>query len=259
MKVADMHYDFKKKLNKVDSQQHRNLLIPEIDWVLNEAQMLFINMIAQPRNHGVGGFEKSLRNTHDLQSLVRVKDLAKLGTLPQDQGLLKEYYHWIVLPDDYLYFISAKAKTEKKGCKDRWATIYIRQHDDEFEKSPFDQSSFEWRTVNATFETLTLDDKPDKKRKYVNSLKLYTDGTFVVNSANITYLKEPRRIYFADGLSTKEYKLPSGELLKGSSDCELPEHTHSAIVDLAVQITSGELGLPTYQIHSQKLKINQTL
>jgi len=36
MTVKDMHYDFKKKLNKVDSQQNRNLLIPEIDWTHND-------------------------------------------------------------------------------------------------------------------------------------------------------------------------------------------------------------------------------
>ena len=44
-----MHYDFKKKLNKIDSQQKKNLLIPEIDWTLNEAQNLYVDIIAQPR------------------------------------------------------------------------------------------------------------------------------------------------------------------------------------------------------------------
>jgi len=44
-----MHYDLKVKLNKVDSQQYRNLLIPEIDWALNEAQNIFIKNIAEPR------------------------------------------------------------------------------------------------------------------------------------------------------------------------------------------------------------------
>ena len=38
MNISEMHYDFKKKLNKVDSEQNRNLLVPEIDWALNEAQ-----------------------------------------------------------------------------------------------------------------------------------------------------------------------------------------------------------------------------
>ena len=48
MTIQDMHYDFKKKLNKIDSQQNRNLLIPEIDWTLNEAQELFVKITAFP-------------------------------------------------------------------------------------------------------------------------------------------------------------------------------------------------------------------
>ena len=45
MNIREMHYDVKKKINKLDSQQNRNLLIPEIDWALNEAMSLFIKMI----------------------------------------------------------------------------------------------------------------------------------------------------------------------------------------------------------------------
>ena len=37
MNIREMHYDFKKKFNKIDSQKNRNLLVPEIDWSLNEA------------------------------------------------------------------------------------------------------------------------------------------------------------------------------------------------------------------------------
>ncbi len=33
MSIKRMHYDIKVKLNKVDSQQYRNLLIPEIQWL----------------------------------------------------------------------------------------------------------------------------------------------------------------------------------------------------------------------------------
>ena len=61
MNISEMHYDFKKKLNKVDSEQNRNLLVPEIDWALNEAQELFIKWISEPRQRSYLGFEKSQR------------------------------------------------------------------------------------------------------------------------------------------------------------------------------------------------------
>ena len=44
MTIQEMHYDVKMKLNKVDSQQYRNLIIPQVDWILNEAQELFVKL-----------------------------------------------------------------------------------------------------------------------------------------------------------------------------------------------------------------------
>jgi len=37
MTTKEMHYDFKQKFNKIDSQKNKGLLVPEIDWLLNEA------------------------------------------------------------------------------------------------------------------------------------------------------------------------------------------------------------------------------
>ena len=59
MTIQDMHYDFKKKLDKIDSQQNKNLLIPEIDWVLNEAQEMFVKIVAFPKKYEYLGLRKS--------------------------------------------------------------------------------------------------------------------------------------------------------------------------------------------------------
>ena len=42
MTVENMHFDFKMKLNKVDSAKNRNFRPEEIDWLLNEAMDIFI-------------------------------------------------------------------------------------------------------------------------------------------------------------------------------------------------------------------------
>jgi|GEM_PF-6135448 len=42
----------------------------------------------------------------------------------------------------------------------------------------------------------------------------------------------------------------------GFQDCELPEHTHREIVDIAVLLVSGELQLPDYQIKFNKINMN---
>ena len=69
MSIKRMHYDVKVKLNKVDSQQFRGLLIPEIDWALNEALGIFIKRIAEPRKIQQPfdfGFEKNQRYIDDI-------------------------------------------------------------------------------------------------------------------------------------------------------------------------------------------------
>jgi hypothetical protein len=49
MTTKEMHYDFKRKLIKVDSQNNRNFLVPGKLTLLNEAEEIFIKLIAEPR------------------------------------------------------------------------------------------------------------------------------------------------------------------------------------------------------------------
>lgn len=226
MNIKEMHYDFKKKLNKIDSAQYRNLLIPEIDWVLNEAQEIFVKSIAEPHSYSYLGFEKSQRNTDDIRTLVKKSDITV------NNGKIN-------LPDDYMYFVSAKA-IMNNACGDRQATIRIRQHDDDFESSPFDKSSYDWAMVNAVFEG--------------NNLILFTDNTFVNRSVQLVYIKKPVYMHDAEDFNLTGYSLPNGNTLYGYQDCELPEQVHRDIVDLAVQIASGELETNGYQIHTRKVQ-----
>ena len=229
-----MHYDFKQKLNKIDSQQYRNLRIPEIDWKLNEAQELFVKMIAEPRLRNYLGFETSQRSIDDIRTVV-----------------VKDYCSSIVnniatLPENYWHFLSGYVTMDKGNCKGvKSNPINIRQHDDEFEVSPFDSSSFEWREVNALF--------------YEKGLKFYTDGTFTNKLFCMNYIKELKYIHNAADFGAGSYRLPSGTLLTGSVSCELPKGTHREIVDLAVAIASNDLQNPDFQNKIQKLKFNNLL
>lgn len=237
MTIEEMHYDFKKKLNKVDSQQYNNLLIPEIDWVLNEAQNVFIDIIAEPRIRTYLGFEKSQKNIDDIRTLV-VND--QCSTSLSQTG--DNFYY--TLPLNYRYYVNSKCYISKGNCSHVKSKIFVRQHDDEFEDSPFDKSSFEWRTVNLLFVG-------------TNEVKLHTDGTFVIDEFCLSYIKNPVYIHNAANFrTTGTYNLPSGTVLTGTQDCELPEHTHREIVDIAVMITTGEIESPAYQLKLGKLGLN---
>ena len=229
MTIQDMHYDFKKKLNKIDSQQNRNLLIPEIDWALNEALELFVKWIAKPRLRAGIGFEMSQRSIDDIRTLVVNSQCSTITS------------NLATLPVDYWHFLNGKVTMTKGACTTVGRFI-PRQHDDMFEESPFDKSSFEWKEVNGHFVGDTI--------------KLFTDGTFVNTQFCLSYIKKHPYMNYAAGFTGGTYTLPSGTVLSTPQDCLLPFHTHREIVDIAVLIASGEIQAADYEIKLQKLGNN---
>ena len=132
---------------------------------------------------------------------------------------------------------------DKGNCRGVKGRLHVRQHDDEFENSPFDKSSFEWRIVNGLFIT--------------EGVKVFDDGTFTNKSLVLSYIRKPSYIHNANAFRNGTYQLPSGRVLEGTVDCELPEHTHREIVDIAVALVSGELLSNDYQVKLSKLNINE--
>lgn len=230
MTIQDMHYDLKKKLNKVDSQQYRNLLIPEIDWALNEAMEIFVKIVAQPRYKTQMGFETTQRTIDDIRTIVVHEETVNVNN------------NIVTLPANYWHFLNAMAVMTKGLCTSTGRVI-IRQHDDNFESSPFDKSSFEWKTINCVFTE--------------DGMRLYTDGTFNISSIFLSYIRRPVYMHYAQGFNAGTYTLPSGVVLSGSANCELPDHTHREIVDIAVLILSGELQTKDLQVKQMKLNFNQ--
>lgn len=234
MTIKEMHYDFKKKFNKVDSQKNRNVLVPEIDWFLNEAEEIFIKLIAEPRGKSNLGFETSQRTTEDIKSIVVSKTI-----VPNPETKV------VTLPVDYKYYIAGNCTITKEKCTNKKAKFFIVQHDDENEDSIFNESSFEWREVNAVFNS--------------GGLQVFTDGTFTVNNVSITYIRKTLYMHNAEDFRVGGYIMPSGVALTGSVNCELPDHTHREIVDIAVMLASSEIQTSDYQVKLNKLNFNQII
>jgi hypothetical protein len=238
MSIKKMHYDLKVKLNKVDSQQYRNLLIPEIDWALNEAQSIFIKRIAEPRKMQQVfdfGFEKNQRNIDDIRTIVK-------DSVSQMAIKIDDFKYKVELPEDYMYLVSCKAIASKGNCFNVITECVLRQHDDSFEFSPFDKSSFEWREINIRF--------------YDGGIKAFSDGTFTISSLELDYIKKPVYIHNAEDFgSSSQYILPNGILLTGFQDCELPFQTHAEIVDIAALVLTGQLQYADYNIKREKLNL----
>lgn len=237
MNIKEMHYDFKQKLNKIDSEQYRNLKVPEIDWKLNEAINLFVKIVAMPKVFVGLGFEVTSRITDDIRSLVIDSKSLTLSKIDEEHYLAE-------LPADYLYYVNLGKMLIKQGeCTVKAEKIFYRQHDDNFMSSVFDKSSFLWREVNF--------------RLYSEGIKIYTEGSFSVESAFLDYVKIPAVVNNSESYPSGSYKTLDGTVLSTNVDCDLPLETHREIVDLAVAITTGDLQIPDLQVKMGKLQFNQ--
>lgn len=232
MSIKAMHYDFKMKYNKVDSQSNRNFLVPEIDWLLNQAANLFVQIIAEPRLVKNLGFETSQRTIDDISSIVVSND--SLWRTVTNKT--------VTLPDDYNYFIRGLVKVKKGKCNiiDRFKIV---QHDDLNEESSFYKSSFEWREFNAL--------------RHSGGLRFFTDGTFEITDVCVNYIRKMKFMHNAEAFNAGGYVSANGVSLTGFENCELPETTHSEIVDIAVLLASGNIQTSDYQIRLNKLNLNQ--
>lgn len=237
MTAREMHYDLKQKLNKLDSQKYRNLVVPEIDWKLNEAQEVFVKMIAEPRLRSQLGFEMNERTIDDIRTIVvNQKPIDYLtANIYDDLSFIVDF------PDDYWFYANSKVIATKGSCEDKRLATRQIQHDDEAEISPFDKSSFEWRVSNIRFIS--------------DGIRVFTDGTYTINKMALSYLIQPTMIHNAQDFQTGTYNMMDGTPLTGSQNCMLPKPVHREIVDLAVLIIAGDLSLPDYMLKQNKLKL----
>ena len=237
MNIKEMHYDLKGKLNKLDSEQYRNLKVPEIDWKLNEAIELFVKIVAEPKYAKRLGFEISQRVIDDIRTIVVNSEVLTEVAKDSDTATFS-------LPATYFDYVSTDKLMIKSGtCEVAADKIMVRQHDDDFQASSFDRSNFLWREVNIRF--------------FDKGVKVFTSGEFTVESFKIDFIKKPTSVNNSESYIGGSYKTLTGVTLSTNVDCDLPSSVHREVVDLAVAIITGDLQIPDYQIKKDKLKYNQ--
>lgn len=207
MNIKEMHYDFLVKFNKLDSQKNENFLVPEIDWFLNTGLRLYINkktaFLKEPYPISEGR-----RNLEDIKELVVYSHQLSITN------------NLVTLPEDYETLIEGEVIMNKSCCSEnKKGKLIIQNYYTNREISPFNNSSFEWREVNGTFQK--------------NGLQLYDDGTFTNVSCNLTYVKKHPYMHNAEDFDTNGYTSGDNHY-RGIQNCLLSEETHRDIVDLAV-------------------------
>tara|TARA_R110000803_G_scaffold34127_2_gene74662 strand:- start:2150 stop:2902 length:753 start_codon:yes stop_codon:yes gene_type:complete len=250
MTVEEMQYDFKIKFNKLDSNDYRDFQVPEIDWLLNEAQEVFLKQRYGINNTTQKGFEGSQKRIDDLRNLV----MKNISLSPVTQVISDPVSYEGTLPPDYIFAIRVQAVVNKHTCGDKTLVCKPIQHDDLSNclLDPNYNPSYEWGEMPIVYGTLSANAAD------ANRIFGYTDGSFTVTSFILDYLREPKRIAFPGGVPGNVYNLPNGLPVNlPNQNCELPEHTHREIVDIATLIAAGDINHPGYQVKAAKTSMHE--
>lgn len=255
MTVQEQHIDFKRKLNKVDSQNYRNFRPEEIDLYLNEGQDLFIKKRIGINNVYQTGFETTQKRIEDLRDIHVKWEEANIIPLVTAVDSTKFKFDLTDLDPDYLYLTRVSFLATKAGCDNR-VISGIKVETDDLNSvlgSEFYSPSFEWEEVPYVYTG--------------DFIYVYTDGTFAISELQIDYIKRPRRIVNASAVIQTDlgtfpsgfgYLDPNGLALLADVDCELQSmYATSEIVDEAVRLAMIDLGDQRFQLSDLKTKINE--
>lgn len=236
-----MHYDFDVKIDKVASSGRANFTRAERDWLLNRGTEMIIKQRYGLTNPHKTGFEGSQKRVDDLKSLViKYPEQPGISPIVHDENTYEVQLDELVYP--YWFLIRGTAEVVFTDCVDK-ASLRFIQHDDlnYALKDPFNKSSREEILFN--FGRSSSDPT-------VDSIYLYPGGLFL-GAIYLEYIKQPAKLNYGG------YEYIDGVVYAQQSS-DLPEHIHSEIVDLAVQLAAGIIEDPNYvQLKTQQVFIHE--
>jgi hypothetical protein len=198
MTVNEMQYDFTILANTIDKSI---ILSDDVIAHLNLAQDTFLTQLLSTT-------EKTEENTSNLYSVMKEKTVNVVGNKVPFSIFTDNGYH------DFRYLLSISIVTAG-GCPPIFGLKEVRN-----DQIPFLLHDSFWKPKKA-LRVLYL--------KNDNSIEFYTQAGDEVISATFSYIKRPRRLViditnvpFANEIYTEV--------------CELPLHTHTKIVEMAVNL-----------------------
>lgn len=242
MSINEVHYEFKLMKDRVDSLSNQDFNPAEIDWFVKKAQLKFIeHRMAPYSNRRAQGFEASQKRIDDLSTLV-IKYPLQPAIIPTlDNGVYEVPLSSLAFP--YLHLVSAYADVTVATDCTKEVLLHFIQHDDirEALRDPFNSPSLEFLPYNFGRSSSSSSQ---------SSIYIYP-GTLVIPAVYLEYVRYPKspslgNYTYLDGTTTTP------------QDLELPPHTHSEIVSLAVMIASLAVEDPqSVQFKAQDLALSE--
>lgn len=240
MDIRELHYAYKIAKDRIDTLSNQDFNGAEIDWLLNEARMVFLKRRTDPNNSTRRGFEGSQKRTDDLSTLVIKYPLQPALVPTLDEGIYE--VNLTDLAYTYYRLISGKVNATIAEDCDKVIPLRFMQHDDYLSilRDPFNSPSLEFIPYNfgrSSSGTTT-------------SIYMYP-GDFVLNEVFLEYIKYPNKVSLGNYVYLDGVTYPEATL-------EFPEHTHQEIVDIAAEIASMNIDNPEYvALKTRKVLTNE--
>lgn len=204
-----MHIGFQIGVDKVSSLNYPGFEPEEVDFLLNQAQDRFVKTRYGRNNIYRKGFEETQKRTDDIRTIVKNAILTPTPSISSN----KPFGYYVTLPssptDLYWFAVNEEADVLVADCNGNQVTNRVKV-------IPITHDEYN-RIIKDPFN------KPDEE----NVLRLANEGQFELLGSSsfqivtyyLRYLRSPARIDLVNLV-----------------DCELPEHTHQEVVDLACGI-----------------------
>jgi len=217
--VDSLLYKVDQRLNKLSTNEHQQINLEDKILAVNEAQIKLIKQKVDGTSTASGyGLDAFKKRYEDLQSLVVTYNHQPLSLTIKNIELNQWFANLHQLDPKYMFYIDSYVLADKGRCKDRkiWINRDLAKHGDVqfiLTNSNY-KPSFEYQ---ETFNFLSSDE-----------ISVFTDGTFVPTSINISYMR------YTQYINKTGYIMLDGQP-SFDQDCELETYLEDELLDLTVQ------------------------
>lgn len=245
MIIQKMHWLFKERYNKLDSNNYRDLTAYQIDEKINNAQLLFLEAHA---------YSETTLQDYDMVNNLLVTSPEQAAIAPVT--VTGQKYEFDLASLKYPLFKLKRIVANTNCGEVTLSQTSIIGHDKlnivlgDYHQKP----SKKWTKLVASFAKASGGSH--------QNLYIYSEAGFVVNSLSLDYVRKPKEVFFG-GYNSIEYL--DCVASQGSNcnqyynaatppvDCEVDERYHDLIVDYAVREAQRILKDNSLQFNTAKI------
>lgn len=238
MLIDEMHHEFDLRFDRVSSQDRADFYDNERDSYLNRAIKSWTNIRYRFNPAAKIGFESDQFRMSNLMSL-HVEYPVQLPIVPvkHNKGTYEVRLRDLTFP--YIFLTSARVTIEKDSCT---KTIDHTNWQIDDRKNTFNEPNFEWGRVHSNFgkSTLASTENQDLYSIYFDTTDYKDEVQFNIIDVQLSYIKQPNRVCLGTYIHIDDL-ITVPPATSPVVHCDIPNHFHDEIVNIAVALASRDL------------------